>query len=104
MHLRSVVSSLLAMFTFVGAAAALAKLPPPSDEAKAKAAEAKAKADWTTKVAAYKTCQAENRAVQNYEAEAKKAGREVKKGPETPPCTDPGPFAAPAASEAAQKS
>ena len=39
------------------AGAALAKLPPLSDEAKAKAAEAAAKAAWTDKVGAYQLCQ-----------------------------------------------
>ena len=38
-------------------APALAKLPPPSDEAKAKAAEAAAKAAWSDKVGAYQLCQ-----------------------------------------------
>jgi hypothetical protein len=80
---------------FAGVAAA--KLPPPGDDAKAKADEAKAKAAWSDKVAAYKTCMAENRVVARYEAEAKKAGKEVKPSASTPPCTDPGPFAEPKA-------
>jgi hypothetical protein len=57
------------------AGSALAKLPPPSDEAKAKAEEAKAKAAWSTKVTAFETCKAEDRAVANYKANMKgKAG------------------------------
>lgn len=72
---------------------ALAKLPPLSDEAKAKADEAKAKADWGNKVNAYKVCKVEDRLVADYLAGAKKAGKDVKPMP-TPPCSDPGPFAA----------
>jgi hypothetical protein len=94
------------------AGSALAKLPPPSDEAKAKAEEAKAKAAWSTKVTAFETCKAEDRAVANYAAAAKKAGKEVKASAPTPACSDPGPFSdapaasgpAPAASAPAQKS
>ena len=74
------------------AGAALAKLPPPTEEAKAKAAEAAAKAAWSAKVAAYETCKAEDRAVARYQADAKKAGKEAKPGA-APACTDPGPFA-----------
>ena len=77
------------------AGVALAKLPPPTEEAKAKAAEAAAKGAWSAKVAAYETCKAEDRAVANYVADAKKAGREVKTQTiPTPPCVDPGPFSA----------
>jgi len=73
---------------------ALAKLPPPSDEAKAKAAEAAAKAAWTDKVAAYQLCKSMDKVASAYYADAKKAGRETKPPVSTPPCTDPGPFAA----------
>jgi hypothetical protein len=104
-------SLLAAAATLLLAGAALAKLPPLSEDAKAKAEEAKAKAAWSTKVAAYETCKAEDRAVANYAAAAKKAGKDVKPSAATPPCTDPGPFAytppaaAPAsAASAAQKS
>ena len=77
------------------AGVALAKLPPPTEEAKAKAAEAAAKGAWSAKVAAYETCKAEDRAVARYQADAKKAGREAKtQSIATPPCTDPGPFSA----------
>lgn len=97
---------LSAAATLLLAGAALAKLPPLSEEAKAKAEETKAKAAWSTKVAAYETCKAEDRAVANYAANAKKAGKEVKPGASTPPCTDPGPFAytPPAAAPAAPAS
>jgi hypothetical protein len=72
--------------------AALAKLPPLSDEAKAKADEAKAKAAHSDKVAAYKLCQSMDKVVAGYLAEAKKAGKDVKPVA-TPPCAEPGPFA-----------
>jgi len=71
---------------------ALAKLPPPSDDAKAKAAEAAAKTAWSDKVGAYKLCQSMDHVAAVYLADAKKAGKEVKPVA-TPPCTDPGPFA-----------
>ena len=71
---------------------AWAKLPAPSDEAKAKAAEAAAKSAWAGKVDGYKLCLAMDRVVAEYQAQAKKAGKEVKPPLATPPCADPGPF------------
>ena len=81
--------ALLAASTF-----ALAKLPPPSDEAKAKAAEAAAKTAWSDKVAAYQLCKSMDKVAAGYYADAKKAGKEAKPPASTPPCTDPGPFVA----------
>ena len=75
----------------VCASGALAKLPPPSDDAKAKAAEAAAKTAYGDKVAAYKLCQSMDKVAAAYLAEAKKAGKDLKPVA-TPPCTDPGPF------------
>jgi hypothetical protein len=72
--------------------AALAKLPPLSDEAKAKAAEAAAKTAHGDKVNAYKLCQSMDRVAATYLADAKKAGKDVKPVA-TPACVDPGPFA-----------
>jgi len=99
-------SLLAAAATLLLAGAAFAKLPPPSAEAQAKAEEAKTKAAWSSKVTAYETCKAEDRAVANYAANAKKAGKDVKPSAATPPCTDPGPFAAtpPAAAPASAAS
>lgn len=79
--------------------AALAKLPPPSDEAKAKAAEAAAKAAHGGKVAAFLLCKSMDKVAAEYHASAKKAGRDTKPPVATPACADPGPFvaAAPAA-------
>ena len=70
--------------------AAQAKLPPLSPEAKAKADETKAKADWSTKVAAYKLCLAQDRVADQY---LKTAGKDKPEG--GAPCADPGPYQAP---------
>ena len=77
--------------------AALAKLPAPvlSEEAKAKAAEAAAKTAHGNKVADFQLCKSMERVAVRYQAEAKKAGKEVKPPTETPPCADPGPFVYP---------
>jgi hypothetical protein len=76
----------------LAAGAALAKLPPLSDEAKAKAEEAKAKAAWGDKVAAYQLCKANDRVAARTLAEQKKAGKPVGEVVATPACADPGPF------------
>ena len=73
---------------------ASAKLPALSPEAQAKADETKAKTAWSDKVAAYKLCQSQDRVVAQY----RKTATNAKPGAETPACTDPGPFSAPAAS------
>ncbi len=65
-------------------AAALAKLPPASDEAKAKAAEAATKAAWSAKVDAFHLCKAQDRVA----AHVKKAKAIAST------CADPGPFVA----------
>ena len=83
--------------------AALAKLPPPSDEAKAKAAEAAAKTAHTAKVDAYLLCKSQDKVAAHVNRTNKaKAGKPLA----TPPCNDPGKFvytppeAAPAAAAA----
>ena len=87
----------------VAAGAALAKLPAPvlSDEAKAKAAEAAAKTAHGNKLADFQLCKSMDRVAAHYQAEAKKAGKEVKPPGATPPCADPGPFVYPPAASAA---
>jgi hypothetical protein len=75
------------------AAPALAKLPPPSDEAKAKAAEAVAKTAWSDRVQAYKLCQAMDRVADNYRKHAKAAGTEASAPQAAGACLDPGPYA-----------
>ena len=79
-------SALAALATIALAGSALAKLPPPSDEAKAKAAEAAAKAAWSAKVDAYKVCEIEDRLAKTYRARVKGAPA----AQPTPPCGDPG--------------
>lgn len=92
---------LLALITTSFAGAALAKLPPLSDEAKAKAAEAAAKAAHAGKVDNYKLCLSMDKVAARYHAEAAKAGKTVTKPTETPACADPGPFVPAGATPAA---
>ena len=92
---------LLALITTAFAGAALAKLPPLSDEAKAKAAEAAAKSAHTGKVDNYKLCLSMEKVAARYLAEAAKAGKAVNKPTETPPCVDPGPYVPAGATPAA---
>lgn len=80
----------LLLLALVGGAA-LAKLPPLSDEAKAKAAEAAARTAWSNKVAAYQLCQSMDRVAASYLERARAEGKAVQPTP-TPPCSDPGPF------------
>ena len=97
----------IAALTTLVASVAVAKLPPPSDEAKAKAAEAAAKAAHGGKVEAFLLCRSMEKVAARYQAESAKAGKTVNKATETPACADPGPFApagtaaAPAAAPAA---
>ena len=79
----------------LAAAGALAKLPPPSDEAKAKAAEAAAKTAHGNKIADFQLCKSMDRVAVKYIADAKKAGKDVTPTA-TAPCTDPGQFGTPA--------
>ena len=74
------------------AAPALAKLPPPSDEAKA--AEAAAKAGWAGKVGDYQLCRAMDRTAEFYRKSERAAGKQPPAPVETPACADPGPFVA----------
>lgn len=83
---------LIASLLLSASALALAKLPPPSDEAKAKAAEAAAKAAWAGKVDTYQLCQSQDKVAARYYASAKAAGKETKPASATPGCADPGAF------------
>ena len=80
-NLQNILFGSLAML--VGAAA-LAKLPPASDEAKAKAAEAATKAAWSAKVDAFHLCKAHDRVAAHVKKTKAVAGT----------CADPGPFVA----------
>jgi hypothetical protein len=90
---RLLILSVLA--TVAGVAAA--KLPPLSDEAKAKAAEAAAKTAHAGKVDNYKLCLSMDKVAARYQAEAKKAGKDVKPSASAAACADPGPFVSPTA-------
>jgi hypothetical protein len=68
--------------------AALAKLPPPSDEAKAAAAERAAKAAYADKLGAFQLCQVQNKVAARYLAEDGKSMQPAA----TPACVEPGPF------------
>ena len=75
------------------AASAMAKLPPPSDEAKAKAAEAAAKTAHGNKVAGFQLCKSMDRTAAAYQVQAKKDGKAVKPADAgATACADPGPF------------
>ena len=106
---------LIALLGMSLAGAALAKLPPLSPEAQAKADEAKQKTAWSDKVAAYKLCQAQDRVAATYrkakgaqpkaqtapapaDASAAAAAPAASAAPTVPPCQDPGPYVAAAAS------
>ena len=80
------------VFVALVCTAAIAKLPPLSDEAKAKAAEAAAKTAWGDKVAAYQLCKSQDAVAASYYAGMKKAGKEAAPPVATPACADPGPF------------
>ena len=69
---------------------ALAKLPPPSEEAKAKAAEAAAKTAHGNKVADYQLCKSREKAAAHYYKTTGKGKPAPKEA--TPACADPGPF------------
>lgn len=73
---------------------AMAKLPPPSEEAKAKAAEAAAKTAWSNKVAGYQLCVAQDRAVSVYRAKRLLNTKETGAPMGAEVCTDPGPYVA----------
>jgi len=85
-------AAILLIALAAAAGTALAKLPPPSDEAKAKAAEAAAKAAHAGKVEGYLLCKSMDKVAADYQANAKKAGKDVKPPVATAACTDPGPF------------
>ena len=73
---------------------ALAKLPPLSDEAKVKAADTAARSAWSGKVDGYLLCKSTDKVAASYYMTAKAAGKETKPPTATPPCADPGAYAA----------
>jgi len=96
-------SIIVAAAASLSVGAALAKLPPQSDEAKAKAAEAANKAAWADKVSAYQMCKSMDRVAATYRAHAVSAGKSASAPEQTPACTDPGPYAAMPITPAASK-
>ncbi|MGV8898845.1 MAG: hypothetical protein ACOH2B_06365 [Burkholderiaceae bacterium] len=68
---------------------AVAKLPPLSAEAATKAAEDKTKAEWSSKVAAYKLCLAQDKVAAHYRQEKSATAQP---GEVLPDCSDPGPY------------
>jgi hypothetical protein len=110
---------LIALLGMSLAGAAVAKLPPLGPEAQAKADEAKQKTAWSDKVAAYQLCQAQDRVAASYRkakgaqpkaetpaaaaaapapAASAAAPARAAAAPAIPPCQDPGPYVAAAAS------
>ena len=83
--------------------AALAKLPPQSDEAKAKAAETASKSAWSDKVAGYQLCRSMDRVAVAYRSHAVGAGKSASAPEQTPACADPGPYVPPQTTPAASK-
>lgn len=79
------------MLGLMAAGLALAKLPPLSAEAVAIAAEDKAKAAWSSKVAAYELCLAQDKVVARYRQEKSATAQPAEA---VPACSDPGPYAA----------
>jgi len=89
---KLLIPGVLASLLLSASTMALAKLPPPSDEARAKAAEAAAKTAWNGKVAAYQLCKVQDKVAADYLASAKAAGKETGSATSGPACTDSGPF------------
>ncbi len=81
-----------ALVALLAALPAIAKLPPPSDEAKAKAAEAAAKTAHGNKVAELQLCKSMDKVATDYHAKAKKEGKAAAPPEKTAACADPGPF------------
>jgi len=79
------------------AGTAIAKLPPPTEEAKALAVENAAKGAWTDKVAQYQLCKAMDRTADAYRASLRSSGKDAPAAIATAPCTDPGPYVSPVA-------
>ena len=93
--MRTIVFVVAAAF----AGAAIAKLPPVSDEVKAQAAEATARAAWSDKVAAYKLCLSTDRVAAAYRAGLAADGKPAPSPTATGPCTSPGEYVSQAAAK-----
>ena len=82
--------SLILISALMLAGAAMAKLPPLSDEAKAKAAEAAAKTAHANKVADFQLCKSREKVAAHYYKTTGKGKPAAKEA--TPACADPGPY------------
>lgn len=78
----------------LAASSVFAKLPAPTPEAQAKAADTAARTAWSAKVDSYLLCKAQDQVAAKYRASAQGAGKPVSAATATPPCADPGPYAA----------
>ena len=78
----------------LAATSAVAKLPPPTPEAQAKAAEAAARTAWGAKTDGDLLCKSQDQVAAKYRASAQAAGKPAPAAVATPPCVDPGPYAA----------
>ena len=83
---------IVAGFLLTAVNVAMAKLPPPGEEAKAKSAETAAKTAWNGKTDAYLSCKSQDRVAAYYQKTAKSNNKEAKPATATPPCADPGLF------------
>ena len=91
--MRALTTAVTTLALALIAGPAVAKLPPPTEDAKAKAAEAGAKTAWTDKVAAFQLCRAQDRVADKYRTSAPSLGKQAPQPLATQPCVDPGPFA-----------
>ncbi|WP_390345417.1 hypothetical protein ACFJIS_31750 [Variovorax boronicumulans] len=86
--------TLTLLLSALAATSAVAKLPPPTPEAQAKAAEAAARTAWSAKTDGYLLCKSQDQVAAKYRASAQAAGKPAPAAVATPPCVDPGPYAA----------
>jgi hypothetical protein len=74
---------------------AVAKLPPPTEEARLAGVEAAAKSAWNDKVGLFQLCNAIDRTATAYRTSAKATGKDVPAAVATPECADPGAYVSP---------
>lgn len=92
--MKHTLTLLCALALPLAAPSVFAKLPAPSPEAQAKAADTAARTAWNAKIDGYLLCKAQDQVAAKYRASAQAAGKPVPAAMATPPCVDPGPYAA----------
>lgn len=92
--MKHTLTLLCALALPLAASSVFAKLPAPSPEAQAKAADTAARTAWNAKIDGYLLCKAQDQVAAKYRASAQAAGKPVPAAMATPPCVDPGPYAA----------